>query len=209
MLCSGFDRGATAGPRGDTSSLRSELARLDILVAVPRDESGIFLVRELQRTRATVRHVWPMPETLPESADVIFSELTPGLSARLAWVPGCAKSALVGILPAQFDGDMDLLRTLAVDAVLHRPFVARAVVTSLVMAWTRFGYERRLRQRIAKLDETLRSVRVVERAKAILIAGRKLSEDDAYRFMQRQAMDRRVPIAAIATAIIDSQRMLG
>jgi len=209
MLLPGADRRETGGPGGETSSLRAELARLDVLVAVPRDDSGIFLIRELQRTRATIRHVWPLPETLPESADVIFAEVTDGLSARLAWVPGCAKSALVGILPVQFEGDMDLLRTLAVDAVLHRPFAARAVLTSLVLAWTRFGYERRLRQRIAKLDETLRSVRIVERAKAILIAGRKLSEDDAYRFMQRQAMDRRVPIAAIATAIIDSQRMLG
>ena len=209
MALSGSDRRTAGGTGGEASSLRGELARLDILVAVPGDESGIFLIRELQRTRATVRHLWPLPETLPESADVIFSDLTDGLSARLAWVPGCAKSALVGILPAQFEGDLDLLRTLAVDAVLHRPFTARAVLTSLVMAWTRFGYERRLRQRIAKLDETLRSVRIVERAKAILIAGRKLSEDDAYRFMQRQAMDRRVPIAAIATAIIDSQRMLG
>ena len=209
MLVFGSERRNAGGTGGEASSLRGELARLDILVAVPGDESGIFLIRELQRTRATVRHLWPLPETLPESADVIFSDLTDGLSARLAWVPGCAKSALVGILPAQFEGDLDLLRTLAVDAVLHRPFTARAVLTSLVMAWTRFGYERRLRQRIAKLDETLRSVRIVERAKAILIAGRKLSEDDAYRFMQRQAMDRRVPIAAIATAIIDSQRMLG
>ena len=209
MVVSGSERRNAGGTGGESSSLRGELARLDILVAVPGDESGIFLIRELQRTRATVRHLWPLPETLPESADVIFSDLTDGLSARLAWVPGCAKSALVGILPAQFEGDLDLLRTLAVDAVLHRPFTARAVLTSLVRAWTRFGYERRLRQRIAKLDETLRSVRIVERAKAILIAGRKLSEDDAYRFMQRQAMDRRVPIAAIATAIIDSQRMLG
>jgi AmiR/NasT family two-component response regulator len=191
------------------SPILSELARLDIAVAVPPDEEGTFLVRELRRTRASVRHLWPAPETLPDTADVIFAELAPELSARLPWVPGGARSALVGILPAQFTGDLDILRTSAIDAVLHRPLTARAVVASLVMAWTRFGYERRLRQRIAKLEETLRATRLVERAKAILIAKRNLNEDDAYRFMQRQAMERRVSIAVIASAIVDSQAMLG
>jgi AmiR/NasT family two-component response regulator len=191
------------------SPILNELARLDVVVAVPQDEEGLFLTRELRRTRASVRHLWPLPETLPDTADVIFCDLTPGLSARVPWVPGSARAALIGILPAQFAGDLDILRTSAVDAVLHRPLAARAVLAGLVMAWTRFAYERRLRQRITKLEETLRSVRLVERAKAILIAKRNLNEDDAYRFMQRQAMERRVPIATVASAIIDSQIMLG
>jgi AmiR/NasT family two-component response regulator len=193
----------------DASAIVRELGRLEIAVAVPLDEEGRSLGRELRRTRATVHHVWPLPETLPETADVIFCELAPGLPARLPWVPGSARSALVGILPVQFGADLDLLRTSAVDAVLHRPLDARAILASLVMAWTRFGYERRLRQRIGKLEETLRSVRLVERAKAILVARRNLSEDDAYRFMQRQAMERRVPIAAIASAIVDAEAVLG
>src|SRR5579875_1786328 len=173
-----------------SSPVFGELARLDILVAVPPDEEGTFLVRELRRTRASVRSLWPLPAPLP-------------------WVPGNARAALVGVMPAQFSGDFDLLRTSAVDAVLHRPLTAHAVMTCLIIAWMRFSYERRLRQRIAKLEETLRAVRLVERAKAILVAKRNLNEDDAYRFMQRQAMERRVPIAVIASAIIDSQAILG
>ncbi|HZV04884.1 MAG: ANTAR domain-containing protein [Acetobacteraceae bacterium] len=192
-----------------SSPVFGELARLDILVAVPPDEEGTFLVRELRRTRASVRSLWPLPETLPDTSDVIFCELASGLPARLPWVPGNARAALVGVMPAQFSGDFDLLRTSAVDAVLHRPLTAHAVMTCLIIAWMRFSYERRLRQRIAKLEETLRAVRLVERAKAILVAKRNLNEDDAYRFMQRQAMERRVPIAVIASAIIDSQAILG
>ena len=193
----------------DASPIVRELGRLEIVVAVPQDEEGRSLIRELRRTRATVHHVWPLPATLPEMADVIFCELAPGLPGRLPWVPGSARSALVGILPVQFGADLDLLRTSAVDAVLHRPLDARAILASLVMAWTRFGYERRLRQRIGKLEETLRSVRLVERAKAILVARRHLNEDDAYRFIQRQAMERRVPIATIASAIVDAEGVLG
>jgi AmiR/NasT family two-component response regulator len=187
----------------------TELARLDIVVALPQDEEGRALARELRRTRASVRPLWPLPETLPDTADVIFCELAPGLASRLPWLPGNARSALVGVLPAEFAADLDLLRTSVVDAILHRPLNPRAVLASLILAWTRFGYERRLRQRIGKLEETLRSVRLVERAKAILVAKRGLNEDGAYRLLQRQAMERRVPIAVIAAAIVDAQEALG
>ena len=72
-----------------------------------------------------------------------------------------------------------------------------------------FLYGQRLRDRVEKLDETLRSIRSVERAKTILMRTRRLEEEEAYHFMRRQAMSKRVPIAAIATAIIDSDEVLG
>jgi two-component system, response regulator / RNA-binding antiterminator len=38
---------------------------------------------------------------------------------------------------------------------------------------------------------------------------RKRGEDEAYHFIRRQAMDRRVSISALATAIVDSHNGLG
>ncbi len=52
-------------------------------------------------------------------------------------------------------------------------------------------------------------MRSVERAKAILMRNRKLSEGDAYHYLRSQAMERRVTIGALANAIVDSQDLLG
>ena len=189
--------------------LPAEIANLDILVATQRDESGDLLIRELQRTRARVRHLWPLPDRLPDGNDAIFVDLAPGLGARIPWVPGEARAALVLIIPSFPPPDLDLLRNCAPDAVLHRPFTTHAVLSALVVARSHFTFERRLRRRIEKLDETLRAIRNVERAKSILMAKERMGEDDAYHFMRRQAMARRVSLSAIAAAIVDSQELLG
>jgi AmiR/NasT family two-component response regulator len=189
--------------------LLTDFSQLDIAVALRRDDDGEFLIRELQRTRARVRHVWPLPDRLPEDADVVFCDLTPGLLERIPWVPGDPTAALVVVMPPAAPPDLDLLKNCAADAVLHRPFAAHAAVTSLALALGTFAYGERLRARIDKLDETLHSIRSVERAKAILMDRDKLREEEAYHFLRRQAMDRHVSISAVAAAIIDSHEILG
>jgi len=191
------------------NALPSEIAGLDIVVAIRRDEGGELLIRDLQRTRAKVRHVWPLPERLPEDADVIFCDLAPGLANRIPWVPGEPKAAFVVIVPTLPPPDLEMLRNCAPDAVLHRPLTTHAVLSSLILARAHFTYNQRLRSRIEKLDETLRSIRGVERAKAILMAKRNMREDEAYQFMRRQAMTRRVSISAVAAVVVDTEEVLG
>jgi AmiR/NasT family two-component response regulator len=190
------------------SHLRGDLSRLDIVVALRRDTDGEVLVRELQRTRARVRHCWPIPERLPEEADVIFVDLAPEMVACVPWVPGEPKGALVVVSPHGMPPDLDLIRKSAADSILHRPVAAHAVAACLVQAVTMFNYCQRLRGRIEKLDETLRSFRSVERAKAIIMHRNQLDENAAYQFLRTRAMDRRMSINAVAAAIIDACEIL-
>lgn len=190
--------------------LPTEASGLDVVVAAARDASGEALIRELQRTRARVRHFWPPPNPLPSDTDALFCDLVPSLPARLPWLPGEPKAALVVLMPsAETALDLDLLRKAAPEAVLHRPFTAPAILAALVLARSRFAYERRLRGRIERLDLTLRSMHSVERAKAILMGARKMQEEDAYRFIRSQAMERRISVGAVATAIVDAHELIG
>jgi two-component system, response regulator / RNA-binding antiterminator len=187
----------------------SEAAGLDIIAAIPRDAEGDALARELQRTQARIRRLWPLPSRLPADADVLVCELLPGLPQSLPWLPGEPAAALVVVMGGHHLPNLKLLRNCAPHAVLHRPFTAAMVLTSLTVARLQYLYERRLRNRIDKLDETLRAVRSVERAKSILMQTRQFDEPEAYHFMRRQAMKRRVSISAVAAAIVDSHEVLG
>ena len=193
----------------EPASAAAEISSLEIVVAVPRDEEGDTLARELLRTRSGVRRLWPLPPRLPDGVDVMFCELTPELPQCLPWVPGQPLAALVVVTPAVQMPPLKLLRNCAPHAVLHRPFTSGTVLTSLAVARAQFLYEQRLRGRIDKLDETLRSFRSVERAKNILMEERNLDEEAAYHFMRRQAMSQRVSVGAVAAAIIDSRDILG
>ena len=190
-------------------SITQELVDLAVVVVAPNDEQTAFLIREMQRLRIRARVVWPMPESLPADADIIFCEYTPDLARRLPWIPGDARAALVVILPLNDPINPDALANATPDAVLSRPFSFNAILSSLIVARSQFRYEQRLRAKIERLDENLRSMRTVERAKAILMETRRMPENEAYGFIRRQAMDRRVSASAVAAAIVDSFELLG
>src|ERR1700691_6386626 len=136
----------------------SDISALDIIVAVPPDQHGEMLARELSRTRGSVRRIWPLPERLPASADVMFCELTPELPQCLPWVPGKPLAALVAVVNAIRAPQLKLLRDCAPHATLPRPFTGATVVTSLAVGRAQFLYEQRLRARVDKTDEDLRSL---------------------------------------------------
>ncbi len=187
----------------------NEVVNIDIVVATARDSSSDALLRDLQRMHNRVKYIWPVPETLPSDTDVIFCDLLPDLPSRLPWLPGEPKAALVVLMAPGMTVDLDLLRKTAPEAVLHRPFSTVALQSSLLLARSRFTYERRLRSRLEKLDGMLRAMRSVERAKTILMNARRLDEDEAYSFLRRQAMERRVSVGAIAAAIVDANDLIG
>lgn len=184
-------------------------ANLSVAVITERDDDGERLIRELQRARVRAHHIWPVPRQLPVDYDVIYCDLIDDLPKRLPWVPGEPEAALVLIVSHRSPFDHKLLHNCAAQAVLHYPTMPLAVQSSLALAREHFLYEQRLRGRVEKLDENLRTMRSVERAKAIVMRSKNLTEEEAYHFLRRQAMARRVSIGAVANALIDSQKILG
>ena len=100
-----------------------------------------------------------------------------------------------------------MLENCAPHGTIHLPVTEQAVVSSLVVARSHFLYENRLRKRIQQLDDNLISVRNIERAKILLMERMSLSENEAYQHMRRQAMERRITIGSIASAIVDAQEL--
>ena len=200
---------SVSGDLAGRKTVVHELVDLSASVVAPVDDQIGMLLRELQQFRMRVRQVWPMPESVPADADVVYCEYMPDLARRLPWVPGDARSALVVILPATEAIQTEALCHATPNAILPRPFTTNAVLSSLVLARSQFGYERRLRSKIEKLDDNLRSIGTVERAKTILMAARHMPEAEAYGFIRRQAKDRRVSASAVAAAIVDAFELLG
>lgn len=195
-------------PAGSESPGGNDLVHNSVAVIAERDEAIESVLRTLQRQRLDVRHVWPPPAQLPIDAQVVFSVLLPDLPMRLSGLPGAPETALVVMLPPMGNVDLRLLRNCTPHTILHLPANATAIEVAFAMALDLFGYEKRLIARINKLDENLRTMRTVERAKTILIAARGMSEDDAYQFLRKQAMAKRVSIGRLSAALVDSEDLL-
>ena len=82
-------------------------------------------------------------------------------------------------------------------ACLIEPLRAAQVAPTIDLAVARFRDARALRQALADR-------KVIERAKGLLMAQERLTEDEAFRRLRRSAMDTQRPLAEIARAILFS-----
>ncbi|MCX2952975.1 response regulator [Lentzea sp. BCCO 10_0798] len=89
-------------------------------------------------------------------------------------------------------------------AYLVKPFAKRDLVPAIELAMSRFNELAALEQEVAGLTERLETRKVVERAKGILMTKQGLSEPEAFRWVQRTAMDRRTTMKAVAEAVIEN-----
>jgi response regulator NasT len=90
-------------------------------------------------------------------------------------------------------------------AYLVKPFQRAELVPAVELAIARFREMRALEAEIKGLEDELDIRRVVDRAKGMLTDGHKLSEADAFAFIQRQAMADRSTMKATAQRVIDGQ----
>ena len=81
------------------------------------------------------------------------------------------------------------------------PFTSERLIPTLELAAARNAEVTTLRATVTDISERLDTRKVVERAKGLLMAHQKLTEQDAFRFIQRTAMDRRSSMRDVANAI--------
>ncbi|MEV0680633.1 response regulator [Actinosynnema sp. NPDC050436] len=89
-------------------------------------------------------------------------------------------------------------------AYLVKPFAKRDLVPAIELAMSRFAELQALENEVAGLTERLETRKVVERAKGLLMSKQGLSEPEAFRWVQRTAMDRRTTMKAVAEAVVEN-----
>jgi response regulator NasT len=89
-------------------------------------------------------------------------------------------------------------------AYLVKPFAKRDLVPAVELAMSRFSELQALENEVASLTDRLETRKVIERAKGLLMSAQGLTEPEAFRWIQRTAMDRRTTMKAVAEAVVDS-----
>ena len=94
-------------------------------------------------------------------------------------------------------------RDAGVMAYLVKPFQREELVPAVELAFGRFREMTALAEHTLSLEEQLAVRKLSDRAKARLIADHGMTEDEAFRFLQRGSMDRRVPLRQVAEGVLD------
>ena len=93
-------------------------------------------------------------------------------------------------------------------AYLMKPVSEEDLLPALTLALTRFKQFQALRQEVVDLREALEARKVIEKAKGILMRRLDLTEEEAFRRLQRQSQEGNRKLAQVAEAIVLADQML-
>jgi len=95
-----------------------------------------------------------------------------------------------------------------ISAYLMKPVAEEDLLPAITLALTRFRQFQALRQEVADLREALEARKIIERAKGILMRRLSLTEEEAFRRLQKQSQDTNRRLAQVAEAIVVADQML-
>jgi len=98
---------------------------------------------------------------------------------------------------------------IGVSAYLTKPIDERELEAAIRLAAARHDEFLRLEAEVTRAEQALEDRKLVERAKGLLMDRVGLSEDEAFRRIQRLARDRNQRLAEIARTVIDNADLLG
>ena len=117
-----------------------------------------------------------------------------------------ARLAPVVILTAFSQRDLvERAREAGAMAYLVKPFQKKDLVPTIEMAPSRFAEIVALEQEVGGLQERLEARKTVERAKGVLMTEHGMTEPEAFRWIQRTAMDRRTTMKLVAETVVETQ----
>ncbi len=93
-------------------------------------------------------------------------------------------------------------RDAGVMAYIVKPFTAADLGPAIDIARSRWTELKALESEIADLGDRLETRKAVDRAKGVLMSKLKVSEPEAFRWIQKTAMDRRLSMREVADAVV-------
>jgi AmiR/NasT family two-component response regulator len=90
-------------------------------------------------------------------------------------------------------------------AFLTKPLRKQDLLPAIEIALHHVEQVEELKEKIEDLRETIENRKIIEKAKGVMMEKERLSEAEAYRAMQKIAMDRRKSLRQVADAILKEE----
>jgi response regulator NasT len=147
-----------------------------------------------------VRHV------LAQEPDVVVFDIHLPYLSGLDALHQIYEQRITAAVAITADKDLDLIRRASEEHVLAylvKPVEPYQLGAAVLVAWTRFQELASLTAANASLQTTLQNRKVIERAKGVLMKRHRWSEADAFRRLQRAAMNCRRAMVDLAQDVLN------
>jgi response regulator NasT len=176
----------------DEALIRLDLAEMlgeagyDVVGQASNGEQAVEMARELEPDLVIMDVKMPVMDGITAAEEI-----------------GAAKICPVVMLTAFSQTELvERARDAGVMAYIVKPFTAADLSPAIDIARSRWTEMKALESEIADLGERLETRKQVDRAKGILMKKLKITEAEAFRWIQKTAMDRRLGMKEVADAVI-------
>ncbi len=177
------------------------LIRLDLVELLT--EEGFEVVGQAANGEEAVKLARELEPDL-----IIMDVKMPGMDGiTAAEVIGEERIAPILMLTAFSQSELvERARDAGVMGYLVKPFGANEVVPAIEVAIGRFAELRAIEEELANLEDRFESRKIIDQAKGMLQEGLGLTEPEAFRWIQKTAMDLRKSMREVAEGVISHKR---
>ncbi len=171
------------------------LIRMDLVEML--GEAGYEVVAQASDGAQAIELV---KEHMPDLAILdVKMPILDGISAAEEIIATCPVLMLTAFSQREL---VDRARDAGVMAYVLKPFTINDLVPAIEIAISRHTQMRSLADEVADLHDRLETRKLIDRAKGILMAALNLTEPQAFSWIQKAAMDRRLTMKEVAQAVI-------
>lgn len=188
---------ATSGPRRVLIAEDEALIRLDLKEML--QEEGYEVVGEAGDGETVVR----LAEQL--QPDLVILDVKMPVLDGISAAERIAGSRVAPVVMLTAFSQRDLVeraRDAGAMAYLVKPFGKSDLLPAIEMAMSRYAEIAHLEREVGDLAERLETRKVVDRAKSVLQTEHGISEPQAFRWIQKTSMDRRMSMREVADAVL-------
>ncbi len=178
----------------DDSLIRMDLIEMlreegyDVVSEAPNGQVAVDLTESLKPDLVIMDIKMPVRDGIDAAAEIAKKRLAPVVM-------------LTAFSQREF---VEKARDAGALAYLVKPFSKADLVPAIEVAVSRYTELTTLESEVADLAERLETRKLVERAKGLLMASQSLSEPEAFKWIQRAAMDRRTTMKTVANVVIET-----
>ena len=172
------------------------LIRMDLVEML--GEAGYLVVAQASDGAEAISFV---AEHKPDLAILdVKMPILDGISAAEEIIATCPVLMLTAFSQREL---VDRARDAGVMAYVLKPFTINDLVPAIEIAISRHLQMKSLAAEVADLHDRLETRKIIDRAKGILMAALNLTEPQAFSWIQKAAMDRRLTMKEVALAVAE------
>lgn len=162
-------------------------------------ELGTYNILECGDSKSAVE------TALASFPDMVFIDVSMPKMDGISTAAEIRKKLKIPILLLSNASDMETVKRATecgIAAFLSKPIRKQDLLPAIEIAMHHSEEIYDLKEKIEDLRELIENRKIIEKAKGILMEKNRISEGDAYRLMQKEAMDKRKTLLQIASGIL-------